>query len=405
MHERCIRCESCGREYPPGKAINRCVSCNASLEVVFDYARLRKSLSLSKLRSRPFTHSRYIELYPVREAVSLGEGGTPLLRSRNLEKELSLRFELWFKLESQNPTGSFKDRGSSVEISRAVQALAGSASPGKGSRKPVVAVASTGNMGASLSAYSAVAGLMCHVFTPGDARVVKLRQMLAYGARVHRISGDYTEAASLVERACREQGIYLLGDYLFRREGTKSVGLELADQLPGITHVYCPVGNGTLVSAVWKAFREWKLLRFSGSLPKMAGIQASGCSPLTDAFRSGRPLTPVKGKTIATAIECGSPLDGSRALSAVRESGGLSDSVTDKEILKARTLLACREGIFAEPAGAVSLAGLIKSRSMVAPGSRVVCLVTGHGLKAPHTPIEGKVEMLGKGSSLDRAFR
>ena len=124
MHELCIRCESCGREYPLTSTLSRCKSCNSSLEVMFDYPKLRKTLSLSKLRSRPFNHARYLELYPVRSLVSLGEGGTPLIRSRNLEKELGLKFELWFKLESQNPTGSFKDRGSSVEIARALQARA-----------------------------------------------------------------------------------------------------------------------------------------------------------------------------------------------------------------------------------------------------------------------------------------
>ena len=220
MHETCIRCESCGREYPCSQTISRCESCNASLEIVFDYPRLRKALSPSKLRKRPFNHSRYIELYPVRGLVSLGEGGTPLMRSRNLEKELSLGFELWFKLESQNPTGSFKDRGSSVEIARALQTPSGRTSSKSGRRMPRVVVASTGNMGASLSAYSATAGLDCHVLTPGDARPVKLRQILAYGARVHQVSGDYTMAATLAERACREHGLYLLGHYLFRREGT-----------------------------------------------------------------------------------------------------------------------------------------------------------------------------------------
>jgi threonine synthase len=393
MHESFIKCESCGRDYPPGKTIFRCEFCGSSLEMIFSYSKLRKSLSLSRLRSRPFGHARYLELYPVRELVSLGEGGTPLVRSRNLERELRLGFELWFKLESQNPTGSFKDRGSSVEIARALEKKASK-----------VVVASTGNMGASLSAYSALANLPCYVVTPSDARPVKLRQILSYGARVVQISGDYTQAASLVEQACRERGLYLLGDYLFRREGTKSVGFELADQLPNITHVFCPVGNGTLISATWKAFREWKILGFSRTRPRIAGIQASGCAPLARAFRSGRPIKPVKGRTIATAIECGSPLDGTRALAAVMDSGGYSESVSDRDILGARTLLARREGIFAEPAGAVSLAGLIKTRREIPRGSRVVCLVTGHGLKAPHTPIEGKLRKLGSKPDLKRVF-
>jgi threonine synthase len=393
MHELAIICESCRREYPFRKTIFRCSSCGSSLEVRFDYSGLRRSLSLEKLRSRPFGHSRYLELFPVKSLVSLGEGGTPLLRSKNIERELGLKSELWFKCESQNPTGSFKDRGSSVEVARANLS---------GAVKAVVA--STGNMGASLSAYSAVAGLECHVFTPSDARPVKLRQILAYGSRVHQVNGDYTLAASLAERASQESGAYLLWDYLFRREGTKSVGFEIADQLPGTTHVFTPVGNGTLVSALWKSFREWKELGFSRTLPRLAGIQASGCSPVTRAMKTGKPLKPVHGKTIAVAIECGDPLDGPRALTALKESKGLSESVTDREILGAREMLSRREGLFTEPAGAASLAGLINSRKRIPRGSRVVCILTGHGLKAPFTPIKGKPSNMGKKTDLRRMF-
>ncbi len=399
MHELFIRCESCGSQYPMGFSVSRCESCGASLEVVFDYPKLRKTISLPRLRSRPFSHSRYIELYPVRNLVSLGEGGTPLIRSQNIERDLNLGFQLWFKVESQNPTGSFKDRGSSVEIARVLENHSCKIPLPEGRCPRIrVAVASTGNMGASLSAYSSIANISCHVFTPRDARPVKLRQILSYGARLYQVPGDYTRAASLVERLCRDQGVSLVGDYLFRREGTKSVGFEITDQLPGVDHVFCPVGNGTLISALWKAFREWKILGFSRTLPRLAAIQASGCSPLTAALRKGRPIKPVKGKTIAVAIECGDPLDGPRALSAVKDSGGFSESVTDREILKARELLARREGLFAEPAGAVSLAGLLKAGKSLRKARKVVCIVTGHGLKTPHTPISGKIQKLGRGS-------
>ena len=405
MHELFIKCESCGSQYPFGFTISRCGSCGSSLEVVFDYRKLRRSVSLRKLHQRPFNHARYLELYPVKGLVSLGEGGTPLIRSRNIERELSLAFELWFKVESQNPTGSFKDRGSSVEIARVLEShsltndrQAKTRSVGPVRKRPRIAVASTGNMGASLAAYSAAAGLPCWVFTPKDARPVKLRQILSYGARLFQIPGDYTKAASLVERLCREKNFNLTGDYLFRREGTKSVGFEIADQLPGADHVFCPVGNGTLISSVWKAFSEWKALGFYRRLPRLAAIQASGCSPITAALRKGSPIRPVRGKTIAVAIECGDPLDGIRALEAVKESDGFSETVTDREILRARNLLARREGLFAEPAGAVSLAGLIKARKSLKKAGKVVCIVSGHGLKAPYTPIEGKVEKLRAGS-------
>jgi threonine synthase len=392
MHESGIACESCRAAYPMASGLSRCEKCGSSLEVLFDYAKLGARLSLKTLRSRPFSHARYTELYPVRNLVSLGEGGTPLIRSRNIEKDLGLDFGLWFKMESQNPTGSFKDRGSSVEISRAIESS-------RTGHRPTIAVASTGNMGASLAAYSAAAGLSCHVYVPRDARPVKIRQMLSYGAKVFQVPGDYTLAASMVERLVKKKGFLLAGDYLFRREGTKSVGFEIMDQLPMVDYIFCPVGNGTLISSVWKASKEWKALGFSRGLPRLAGIQASGCSPITQALRKGRPIDPVCGKTIAVAIECGDPLDGPRALRTIEESSGFSESVTDREILKARELLARREGLFAEPAGAASLAGLIKSREGLTRAEKVVCIVSGHGLKAPHTPIRGKMEKL-KGSRI-----
>jgi threonine synthase len=404
MHEKAIRCESCGRQYPLDSRIYRCRVCNASLEVAFDIRRLKKSLSLSRIRARPFNHARYLELYPTRSLVSLGEGGTPLVRSRNLQRELSLKFELWFKLESQNPTGSFKDRGSSVEIAKAAQSGAKGASKRSGSLRNQVVVASTGNMGASLAAYSAMARLTCNVLTPRDARAVKLRQMLAYGARVFQVRGDYSRASQLAEQASQELGIHLLGDYHIRREGTKSVGFEIADQMPDVDFVACPMGNGTLISATRKAFVEWTHLGFSRTLPRLVGVQASGCSPIINALKAKSPIKSVCGSTIAVAIECGDPLDGPRAVSAILESGGFSEAVSDREILKARSLLARHEGIFAEPAGAASLAGLIKNKSRTPSGSRVVSLITGHGLKAPHTPIEGKVRQVSSKPNLKRVF-
>lgn len=393
MHELFIECESCGSQCPFGFDATRCESCGSSLEIIIDYERLRRKVSLPKFRKRPFSHARYMELYPVRSLVSMGEGGTPLLRSRRLEMDLSLPFELWFKVESQNPTGSFKDRGSSVEVSRVLENHPDSRSGG-GRTHPGIAVASTGNMGASLAAYSSAAGISCHVFVPKDARPVKIRQMLACGAKVYRVPGSYTQAAALVEEICRERNLYLAGDYLFRREGTKSVGFEIADQLPDADHIFCPVGNGMLLSSVWKAFQEWKALGFTRKLPALGAVQAKGCSPLVTALKRDCGIKPVRGKTIATAIECGDPLDGPRALRAVKESKGLSKAVTDSEILKARDLLARREGIFAEPAGAASLAGLIKARKEIRGAKRVVCIVTGHGLKAPQAPTQGEARDL-----------
>ena len=313
MHEKGILCSDCGRNYGLNDVIFCCRKCGGSLEIIFDYGRLRKSVSLRKLRSRPFNHARYAELYPVpvHSLLSIQEGGTPLIRSRNLERELKLDFQLWFKYEAQNPTGSFKDRGSSVEVARALDIINRKDKPFKG-----VVCASTGNMGASVAAYSALAGLKCTIFTPRNALDVKIEQILAYGARVYKLNADYTKAAELVEEAFRHHGVYLLGDYLYRREGTKSVGFEIADQMgskfgsnsgfKSPDYVFSPIGNGTLISATWKAFKELQTLRLLRKLPRMTGIQAKGCNPVTRAFKArgqANKIRPVCGSTIATAIE------------------------------------------------------------------------------------------------------
>ncbi|NIO23038.1 MAG: threonine synthase [Candidatus Aenigmarchaeota archaeon] len=383
MFEDHIFCETCGRKYPAGRKIFRCGRCGGSLEVIFDYGKMRRKVNLKLLRSRRFDHLRYLEFYPVKKPVSIQEGGTPLVRSSNIEHSLGLGFQLWFKNEGLNPSGSFKDRGSSIEIAKA-----------KEFRARKVVCASTGNMGASVSAYSGLANLECYIFTPEDAVPVKLEQILGYGARLYKISGSYSQAEKLVREANRKYGVHLLGDYLYRREGTKSVGFEILDQLDFRTKdlwIVSPVGNGTLISAVWKAVKEFETLGFIKDRPKLIGVQAEGCNPVVKAFRSGVNVKPFKrARTVAVAIECGDPLDGRRVLESIRESGGFMESVSDGEILKAREMLARKEGLFAEPAGAVSLAGLLKAGKRIKKRSKVVSLVTGHGLKTPKTDIPGR---------------
>jgi threonine synthase len=391
MHERFILCSACGKRYATRDRMFRC-ECGDTLEVVFDYRKIRKVFR-ERMEKRAFNHARYAELYPVKSLVSIQEGGTPLVRSGNLEKSLGTGFELYFKYEAQNPTGSFKDRGSSVEVAKAKELGAGK-----------VICASTGNMGASVAAYSGIAGLECSVLTPTDTRAAKLEQMLAYGASVYRVRGDYARAAGLAEEASLNYGVHLLGDYLYRREGTKSVGFEICEQLKEADYIVSPIGNGTLISATWKAMKEFKTLGIIKSRPKMVGIQATGCDTVARAYRTGSGIRPVKNpRTVAVAIECGDPIDGNRALRSIKESRGFADSVSDREILKARDILAKREGLFAEPAGAVSLAGVLKARNRIKRGSRVVCLVTGHGLKAPMTGVKGRLKKLP--GDLSVAFR
>jgi threonine synthase len=391
MFEKKLLCYKCGSQFPTSQLIFRCEKCNGSLEVAFDYDKLKKHFMKrsTSISQRPFGHMRYRELFPVKQPIHAGEGGTPLIRSHNIEKMLKLKFSLYFKLEYQNPTGSFKDRGSSIEVAKMLEFQ----KTGK-QKKPAAVCASTGNMGASVAAYSGIAKMRCNIFTPSDAAPIKLEQILAHGAKVYKIRGDYTKAAQLVEKAYKRHGLYLLGDYLYRREGTKSVGFEIAEQIPNADYVFTPVGNGTLASALWKGLNEMKRLKLAKKLklPKLVGIQSSGCKPVSDAFHKNRAIKPVRGQTLAVAIECGDPLDGQRALNAVKQSGGFMSSVPDRQILQARELLAENEGIFPEPAGAVALAGLIKANEhgQIKGGSQVVCLITGHGLKVPYTGVKGK---------------
>ncbi len=377
MFEKHILCSDCGKIYPLKTKIFRCRKCSGSLEIIFDYKKMKKAVNFEKLRKRPFNQERYREFYPVKKLVSIHEGGTPLIRSQNIEKKSG--FELYFKYEAENPTGSFKDRGSSVEVAKALEF---------GSKH--VICASTGNMGASVAAYSGVANLECKIFTTRDAELVKLEQILAYGAKVYRVHGNYDQAEKMVEEVARKYKVYLLGDYLYRREGTKSVGFEISEQIKDPDYIIIPIGNGTLLSAVWKAFKEFQTLGVIKKKSKLIGIQAEGCSPITRAFCKRSPIKPVRGETIATSIECGNPLDGKRVMESVKQSKGFLESVSDHQILKARELLARKEGLFSEPGGSASLAGFLKIKDRIERGSRVVCIVTGHGLKTPKTGVKGK---------------
>lgn len=411
MFEKYISCSDCRRTYTMDCLVFRCETCGGSLEVSYDYDKLRSMGLAARMKTRPFGHARYMEFYPVPNIISMGEGGTPLVPSINIGKNLD--FHLYFKNETQNPTGSFKDRGSSVELAKMLQFSQMSVKNTWGKRikrdssgRPLVVCASTGNMGASVASYSVPAGANCTIITPHDTAPIKLQQILAYGAKVYKIPGDYTKAAEMVYEAFMKYGIYILGDYLYRREGTKSVGFEIADQFGSMElmsndkflspdYIFCPVGNGTLISAIWKAFLELNELGMIQKLPKIAGVQAAGCSPIVRAFETDREIKPVKGKTIATAIECGDPLDGKRVLETIKESEGFMVAVPDKQILEARDVLARKEGIFAEPGGAAALAGLLHSG--VPSESSVVCIVTGHGLKSPFTDVKGSTGKMGSG--------
>lgn len=371
MHVQFLQCIKCKETYSKTEIRYRCL-CGQSLEVVYNFNEIKNTISWKRLRKRPFRHWRYKEFFPLVKdgnGVSLMEGGTPLLRSRNISRQLGFE-NLFFKCESENPTGSFKDRGTTVEITKALEF---------GSKE--IVCASTGNMGASVSAYAAAANIKAHIILPSNTPDIKIAQIKSHGAKIHRVKGDYNKAEETAFKLFKKRGWYLMGDYPYRGEGEKSVGFEIADEIDA-DYIISPIGNGTLIHGIWKGLKEFKKVKLIKKLPKLIGIQSSGCNTVVKAFKKQTDfIKPVNPRTIAGAIGCGNPLDGLEALQALRESHGMVETVTDREILKAKDLLAKKEGLFAEPAGAVTLAGLIKLREKLKKNATIVLIVSGNGLK------------------------
>ena len=317
---------------------------------------------------------RYRAYLPVTRktpVVTLLEGDTPLIRAGRLEKELGQKgLELYLKYEGLNPTGSFKDRGMTVAVSKALE-----------ENSKAVICASTGNTSASASAYAGRAGLKCVVLVPkAKIAVGKLAQALVHGANVIAIDGNFDEALRLVREIAAARRITLVNSLNpYRIEGQKTGSFEICDDLGRAPDYHViPVGNAENITAYWKGYREYKAHRKISHLPRMIGFQALGASPIVQGRIFRNP------KTIATAIRIGNPASWKRAEAARDESGGMIGTVTDQEILSAYTMLASLEGIFVEPASAASVAGVLKlSRKKYFKGKKIVCILTGHGLKDP----------------------
>jgi threonine synthase len=318
------------------------------------------------LRAMPGLIERYRNRLPFATddpVVSLSEGSTPLVPAPRLSARVGA--EVWLKLEGANPTGSFKDRGMTCAVSAAVR---------EGAR--AVVCASTGNTAASAAAYAARAGLRGAVIVPeGKIASGKLAQALMHGARVVALRGNFDEALELVRELAARHPISLVNSVNeFRIEGQKTAAFEVAEALAGELDALCiPVGNAGNITAYWRGFRE------AGLRPKMLGFQAAGAAPLVDGAPVAHP------ETVASAIRIGNPARWEDAMDAMTSSGGAVRAVTDEQILAAYTLLAKEEGVFCEPASAASVAGLLAHG---APESRrVVCVLTGHGLKDPQTAL------------------
>ena len=296
--------------------------------------------------------------------VSLAEGSTPLVRAPRLSERAGA--EVWLKLEGANPTGSFKDRGMTCAVSAAAR---------EGSR--AIICASTGNTAASAAAYAARGGLRCAVIVPeGKIATGKLAQALVHGARVIALRGNFDRALELVREVANRHPVSLVNSINeFRIEGQKTAAFEIAEALDGELDALCiPVGNAGNITAYWRGFRE------AGARPRMYGFQAEGAAPLVQGAPVEHP------ETVASAIRIGNPARWEGAMDATTSSGGSVRAVSDAQILDAYRLLAAGEGIFCEPASAASVAGLLAHGA--GDASRVVCVLTGHGLKDPQTALE-----------------
>jgi threonine synthase len=316
--------------------------------------------------------------------VTLGEGGTPLVRADRVAKAAGLApGSVYLKLEGMNPTGSFKDRGMTLAISKALESGATG-----------VLCASTGNTSASAAAYAARAGLRCVVFLPkGNVAAGKLAQTVMHGAEIVEVAGNFDRALEMAKEAARAKGFVLVNSTNpFRLEGQKTGAFEIVEELGRAPdNHFIPVGNAGNITAYWNGYRA------CGASPRMFGWQAAGAAPLV----SGRPVK--NPRTLATAIRIGNPVSWKSAISARDQSHGAIDSVTDAEILAAYRFLAQEEGVFCEPASAAPVAGLFKlARRRRAPEGLTVCILTGHGLKDPATAsrFKPKVRRVKAGSAI-----
>jgi threonine synthase len=331
---------------------------------------------MSKIRECILT--RYKEFLPVTPKTpifSIGEANTPLVRSKRLEKEIGCG-ELYFKLEGCNPTGSFKDRGMVVAVAKAVEA-----------KNSTIICASTGNTSASAAAYGAFCGLTVIVVVPkGNIALGKLAQAIVYGAKIIAITDNFDKALEIVLALTQKHPIALVNSLNPNRiEGQKTAAFEIVDVLgEAPDYLFIPVGNAGNITAYWRGFVHYKQAGKAKGTPKMMGFEAEGSAAIVQGKAIPNP------KTIASAIRIGNPASWKGAVAARDESGGVIDCVTDEEILNAYRLLAVKEGIFGEPASAASLAGLIKKAKSGTDFSnkRVVCIVTGTGLKDPDTALK-----------------
>lgn len=374
-----LRCPKCGWKFPSWTTF-KCFSCGTVLEVILEIG----NPQLSEIRKRKERSIwRWFEFLPVEDhsnIVSLGEGCTPLVQSSRLSEKLALP-RLFLKNDTLLPTGSLKDRSNAVGISRAKELGFSTA-----------AVISTGNAAASVAAYAAAAGLKSVVMVPQGTSASKVLQAAAYGATVVVVQGSFDdEVARLYQEALQEFGWYdCLSSNPYRNEGKKSYAYEMLDQLDGEMPdwVIHPTAGGAGICAMWKGYNEFHKLGWIEKIPRLVAAQSAAAAPIVRSLEKGLDeVEPVTARdTVAESIQVGNPAAlGRRTLAAIRASNGTAVTLSDDEILEAQSLLARLAGIFAEPAGAISVAaaGKLRRQGVIQQNELVVCTITGHGLKQP----------------------
>jgi len=349
------------------------------MDVEYDYQEIKRMTTREQLtQSKDYSIFRYLPFLPIRPESPrphLRVGWSPLYKPAGLGKSLGMS-HLYIKDDGQNPTASLKDRASIIAVVRAAEEKA-----------PTVACSSTGNAASSLAGSAAAMGLKSVIFVPSRAPQGKVAQLLIFGATVISVQGSYEDAFRLSAEAIDHFGWYnrnaAVNPYLV--EGKKTVALEIAEQLNWEVPdwVILSVGDGCTIAGVWKGFKDLYAVGWIDRLPKLVGVQSTGCCPLVDAFLENRPLRPAEENTIADSIAVGVPRNPDKALNAVRESGGTMVAVTDEAILDAMRELGRTSGIFGEPAGVTGTAGLkaLLETGVIGADETVVSIVTGNGLK------------------------
>ncbi len=380
-----LQCRECGRKYDVSP-VYVCEFCFGPLEVMYRYDEIMKQLTVDEIMRRPKTMWRYKELLPIdhEPTVGLEVGFTPLIKAQRLATVMGVR-ELYIKNDSVNyPTLSFKDRVVSVALSKAKEF---------GFR--VVSCASTGNLANSVAALAASADLESYIFVPFDLEQGKILGTLIYGTNLIGVKGAYDEVNRLCSEIAQklEWGFVNINLRPFYAEGSKTFGFEIAEQMEWSLpqHVVIPMAGGSLITKIWKGFKELEKLGFlNGGTSKIYGAQASGSSPITTALKEGQDLIkPQKPRTIAKSLAIGNPADGYYSLKVMRESEGWGEDVTDAEIIQAMKLLAKTEGIFTETAGGVTVAVAQKlvQQGVIPREESILICITGNGLKTQEAVI------------------